>query len=106
MQSEADLLQTVAKQGYQQTANSLETEYYQAMELHHDAHRRMALYLQQSQLANQSLSILTKSFAASGSGLTDLLLVRQQLLDYDSKLAEAVADYNISIAWLRRLGAS
>lgn len=106
MQLEADLLQTVAKQGYQQTANSLETEYYQAMELHHDAHRRMALYQQQSQLASQSLSILTKSFAASGSGLTDLLLVRQQLLDYDSKLAEAVADYNISIAWLRRLGGS
>jgi hypothetical protein len=46
---------------------------------------------------------MMRSFAVSGSGLTDILRVRQQTLDYDYKKVEAVADLNTSIAWLKRL---
>jgi hypothetical protein len=56
-------------------------------------------------LAGKSLDIMIKSFAVSGSGLTDLLRVQQQTLDYDYKQVEAVADFNTAIAWLKRLGA-
>jgi outer membrane protein TolC len=106
MQTEADLLKAATAQNYMAFANSLKTEYYQAIQLYQDAQRRIALYVSQGELAGNSLEILMKSFSVSGSGLTDILRVRQQTLDYEYKQVEAVADFNTSIAWLKRLMAS
>ena len=103
MQTEADLLKTATSQNYQATANSLQTEYYQAVQLYQDAQRRVKLYENQYQLASKSLDLILKSFSTSSSGLTDVLRVRQQTLDYELKQVEAVADLNTSIAWLKRL---
>jgi outer membrane protein TolC len=103
MQTEADLMKTATEQGYNATANSLQTEYYEALQLYQDAQRRIKLYENQSQLAKKSLDIMIKSFSASGSGLTDILRIRQQTLDYEFKQVEAVVDYNSAIAWLKRL---
>jgi outer membrane protein TolC len=103
MRNEADLLKTSVVQNYTSTANNLQTEYYQAVQLYQDANRRMKLYLNQYQLANKSLDIMLKSFSASGSSLTDILRIQQQTLDYELKQVEAVAEYNTSIAWLERL---
>jgi len=104
MQTEAELMKTATANGYTATANSLQTEYYEAMQLYLDAQRRIKLYENQSLLANNSLDIMIKSFSASGSSLTDILRIRQQTLDYEFKQVEAVVDYNTAIAWLRRLG--
>jgi outer membrane protein TolC len=103
MQTEADLLKSATAQHYTASANSLKTEYYQAVQLYQDAQRRVALYTNQSLLTGKSLDIMMKSFAVSGSGLTELLRVRQQVLDYEYKNVEAVADFNTAIAWLKRL---
>lgn len=103
MQTEADLLKTATSQNYQATANSLQTEYYKAVQLFQDAQRRVKLYENQYQLASKSLELILKSFSTSSSGLTDVLRVRQQTLDYEFKQIEAVADLNTSIAWLKRL---
>ncbi len=106
MRTEADLLKTSTAQNYTATANSLQTEYYQAVQLYQDANRRMNLYSNQYQLAKKSLDIMLKSFSASGSSLTDILRIQQQTLDYELKQVQAVADYNTSIAWLKRLMAN
>jgi outer membrane protein TolC len=103
MQTEADLLKTATAHNYTASANSLKTEYYQAVQLYQDAQRRVVLYGSQSLLAGKSLVIMMRSFAVSGSGLTDILRVQQQTLDYDYKQVEAVADLNTAIAWLKRL---
>jgi len=103
MQKEAEFLSVAASQNYQATANMLQTEYYQAVQLYLDAQRRVKLYENQSVLASKSLDLMLKSFSTSASGLTDVLRVRQQTLDYELKQIEAVADYNTSIAWLKRL---
>jgi len=103
MQTEADMLQSATAQNYKASANSLETEYYKAVQLYQDAQRRITLYGSQSMLAGKSLDIMIRSFAVSGSGLTDILRVRQQTLDYEYKQVEAVADFNTAIAWLKRL---
>ncbi|MCK9413608.1 MAG: TolC family protein [Prolixibacteraceae bacterium] len=104
MQTETDLLKSANSQNYKATANALQTEYYQAMQLFQDAHRRTKLYADQYRLASKTLDILFKSFATSGASLTDILRVRQQTLDYEYKQTEAVADYNTSVAWMKRLG--
>lgn len=103
MQNEAELLKTATSENYQSTANSLQAEYYQAVLLYHDAQRRIKLYENQFQLASKSLDLMLKSFSTSSSGLTDVLRVRQQTLDYELKQVEAVADFNTAIAWLKRL---
>ena len=106
MQTEADLMKTATIQGIQATSNALQTEYYTALQNLQDAERRTQLYAGQLNLANQSLNILMRSFSASGAGLTDLLRVRQQTLDYELKKIEAVADYNTAISRLQRLMAN
>ena len=106
MQVEADLLKEAATQGIKSAANSLQTDYFEAIQNYQDAQRRMELYKNQYQLASQSLNILLKSFSSSGSGLTDLLRVRQQTLDYELKQVDAVVDFNKAIAGLHRLMAN
>jgi outer membrane protein TolC len=103
MQNEADLLKSANEQGFKATSNGLQTEYYEAVQLYRDALRRIEQYKNQSFLASKSLDIMIKSFSVSGAGLTDILRVRQQMLDYLFKQTESVADYNTSIAWLKRL---
>ena len=95
MRDEADFLKSANTQNYKAVANSLLTEYYQALQLYQNAQRRIKLYADQYRLASKSLDIMFKSFASSGSSLTDILRVRQQTLDYEYRQVEAVADYNI-----------
>lgn len=106
MQEEVKLQKSATEQGFQATANALQTEYYEAIQLYQDAQRRIKLYQNQANLANKSLNILMKSFSASGSGLTDLLRIQQQTLDYKTRQIEAITDNNTAIAWLKRLMAN
>jgi len=106
MKTEAELLKSANSQNYQATANSLQTNYYEAVQLFKDGQRRVKLYDSQSDLAGKTLDIMLKSFSTSAIPLTDILRVRQQLLDYEFKKIEAVTDYNTAISWLQRLMAS
>ncbi len=106
MQTEADLLRTIALQTRQSVSNSLQSEYYQALQMYEDAQRRVRLFESQYQLASRSLDLIMKSFAVSASGLTDILRVQQQTLDYELKQVEASADLNTALAWLKRLMAN
>jgi outer membrane protein TolC len=103
MQAEATLMKSATAENYSATANSLQTDYYQAIQLYQDARRRIKLYSNQYSLAKSTFGIMLKSFATSGSGLTDVLRIRQQTLDYEFKQVEAVTDYNTAIAWIKRL---
>jgi outer membrane protein TolC len=106
MINEADLLKRSTSLEYQSASNSLQEEYYQAVQLYQDAKRRIKLYDNQYQLASKSLDLMLKSFTVSNSPLSDVLRIRQQTLDYELKQVEAAADENTAIAWLKRLGPS
>ena len=103
MQTETNFLKTASEQNYQATVNALQSEYYQALQQYNDAGRRMKLYNNQSQLSKKSLDISIKTFSSSASGLSDILRIRQQLLDYELKQVEAVVEYNKAVAWIKRL---
>jgi outer membrane protein TolC len=103
MAKEADLLSTATSLNYQAAANSLQAEYYQAVQLYQDAQRRIKLYDIQYQLASKSLDLMLKSFSVSTSALSDVLRIRQQTFDYELKQVEAIADFNTAVAWLNRL---
>lgn len=103
MQAESTLLKAASENNYQATTNALKTEYYEALQLYFDAQRRMKLYENQSQLTRKSFDILLKSFSASSTGLTEIVQVQQQLLDYEMRQEEAKTDFNKSKAWIKRL---
>ncbi|MDD4992691.1 MAG: TolC family protein [Paludibacter sp.] len=103
MQAEINFLKTASEQNYQATVNALQSEYYQALQQYNDAGRRMKLYDSQNQLAKKSLDISIKTFSSSASGLSDILRIRQQLLDYELKQVEAVVEYNKAEALIKRL---
>lgn len=102
-QAETKFLKKATEQNYQTTANALQTEYYEALQLYNDAQRRMKLYDNQTLLAKKSLDIMIKTFSTSASGLTDILRIRQQLFSYELKQVEAIVDFNKAEAWVRRL---
>lgn len=106
MKFEADLLKSSAEQNYMATVNSLQNEFYSAIQLYQDASRRVKLYEDQGILASRSLDLLLKDFSTSASSLTDVLRLRQQTLEYELKLVESNVDLNIAVAWLQRLMAS
>jgi len=101
MQSETSFLKAASEQSTQATANALQTEYYEAMQLYTDAQRRMKLYEGQSRLTKKTMDISMKSFTTSS--LTDILLIRQQLLDYELKQVDALTDFNKAEAWIKRV---
>lgn len=106
MQNEADLIAQSTGQNYTATANNLQADYYQAVEQFRDANRRISLYSGQYLLAKKSLDIKLASFSAGSSNLTDVLIIRQQTLDYELSKAKAVIDCNTSIARLKQLMAT
>lgn len=103
MQSEADLLKTATEQGYNAAINDLRTEYYENYQAMQDAQRRITLYSDQKVLANKTLDIMLKSFSVNGTGLTEILQIEQQILDYSIRQSEAVAEYNIAVAGLNKI---
>ena len=102
-QAETQFLKTASEQNYQATVNMLQTQYFEALQQYNDALRRMKLYDSQSQLAKKSLDISIKTFSSSASGLTDILRIRQQLLDYELKQVEAIVEFNKAVSLIRRL---
>jgi len=74
MIAEAELLGKAKAQEYIATSNTLQTEYFEALQLYQDAERRMLLYADQYQLTSKTLDILISSFTTSGSGLNEILL--------------------------------
>jgi len=103
MRTETDFLKAANQQGIQAARNSLQSEYFEAVQEFEDARRRMELYKNQYKLANQSLNILIVSFSTAGAGLNDLLQVRRQTLDYELKQTDALADFITAIARIKRL---
>jgi outer membrane protein TolC len=103
MAAEADLLKSAAMNGYNSAANTLQTEFFLALQQYQDAKRRVRLYKFQSELAARSLDITLRSFSASEASLSEVLRIRQQTYDYELKASEAVADLNTSAALLKRL---
>lgn len=103
LREETNIMRASSEQNYSATSNALRVEYREAMQMYHHAQRRMKLYEHQRSLAQKTLDLMLKSFAASLSPLTDVLRIHQQLLEFDNKEIEAIADNNIAIAWMQRL---
>ncbi|HEX2393775.1 MAG TPA: TolC family protein [Bacteroidales bacterium] len=103
MKAEADLLSKASENQGQMIYNDLSSQYFQAIQQYEDALRRIRLYSDQTSLTRKSLNIMIKDFTTAGSGLTEILRLQQQLLNYDYRHIEAITDFHIAIALLKRI---
>ncbi|GAB6394675.1 MAG: TolC family protein [Bacteroidales bacterium] len=105
-QRESAFLQQASREKYIDARNMLEAELYSAKHLLDDAARRIALYRKQTELAQTAYNLIVQEFASGTSDLSDVIQVQRQLLDYELKMAEAVADYNTMVANIQKLMSS
>ncbi|GHT61797.1 transporter [Bacteroidia bacterium] len=102
-QRETAFLQQAAREKYTNTQNLLEAELYRTKHQLDDATRRISLYRKQTELAQTTYNLIIQEFATGKSDLANVIQVQRQLLDYELKTAEAIADYNTMVANLQKL---
>ncbi len=88
---------------YAHTLNALNAEYIRLKQAIADAARKVQLYQKQQALALVTYNLAVSEFAAGVSGLTGVIDIQRQLLDYKLKLSQSIVTYNTTIAMLENL---
>jgi outer membrane protein TolC len=96
--AESKFMKQSAELQYQNTQNELQASFVAINLRIVDASRKIALYKEQRQLAQTTSELMLREFTASNVGLTDVLQVQRELLDYSLKQVESVAEYNTAVA--------
>lgn len=102
-QREIRFRQEASKENYENTLNNLEADYFRIRQQLDDANRKIGLYQRQSQLAESAYRLVVEEFTSGQSDLTNVIDVQRQLLDYQLKTADAIADYNTKAAAIQKL---
>lgn len=102
-QREGQLWWQSSEENFNNTLNTLKSEYYGFKSRLDDAERIVRLYEKQSTLAHTTYNLIIREFVAGKSDLTNVIQVQRQLLDYRLKKAEAIADYNTMVAAIHKL---
>lgn len=93
-QKESELWRRSSEENFKNAFNTLKSEYYGFKSQLDDAERVLTLYEKQTTLAQTTYSLIVKEFITGKSDLSNVIQVQRQLLDYQLKKAEALANYN------------
>lgn len=93
-----------ARENYNNTFNMLQSELFKLKHELDNADRKITLYQKQAQLARVAYQLVVQEFVTAKSDLTNVIQVQRQLLDYQLREAEAIAEYNMKVASIRKLG--
>ena len=102
-QRESKFWRQVSEEKHANTLNELQSELYKTKHLLNDASRKIALYKKQENLAKTTYNLIVQEFVSGKSDLTNVIQVQRQLLDYQLKEAEAIANYNTMAASMQKL---
>lgn len=102
-QQESRFMWQSAREKYNNTLNLLQSDLFRLKHQLDDAERKIALYQKQEQLARTTYQLVVQEFVSAKSDLTNVIQVQRQLLDYQLRQAEAIAEYNTRVASIRKL---
>ena len=102
-QRESRFLWQSAREKYRNTLNMLQSDLFRLKHQLDDAERKITLYRKQEQLARTTYQLVVQEFISAKSDLTNVIQVQRQLLDYQLREAEAIAEYNTRVASIRKL---
>ena len=103
MVKEVVYLQTAKDLEKADAENMLESVFENTWKDYRDAHRRIALYQSQLELANQSLNILETDYATGNKNFEEILRMERKLLKYSLELEKARTDKQAAIAFVNYL---
>lgn len=83
--------------------NQLSAEFVTIRQQLEDAARKVELYTNQYELSVSTWQLIVREFSAGRQSLTDVIQVERQMLDYNLKKSEAVAEYNTTVAGIEKL---
>ncbi|MDD4697919.1 MAG: TolC family protein [Fermentimonas sp.] len=92
-----------ARENYNNTLNILRSDLFKLKQQLDNAERKISLYKKQEQLARVAYQLVVQEFVTAKSDLTNVIQVQRQLLDYQLRNAEAIAEYNIKVASIQKL---
>ncbi|HOO95506.1 MAG TPA: TolC family protein [Proteiniphilum sp.] len=102
-QRESRFLWQSAREKYRNTLNMLQSDLFRLKHQLDDAERKITLYRKQEQMAWTTYQLVVQEFISAKSDLTNVIQVQRQLLDYQLREAEAIAEYNTRVASIRKL---
>ncbi len=100
---ESRFMWEAATEKYHNSLNTLQSELHKLISGLENAERKIALYRKQKQLAQTGYNLLVAGYASAKSDISELIQLQRQLLDYQLKLAEAIAEYNTLAASVLKL---
>ena len=103
LRHEAEYLRDAAGESAAGIQNDLMASFHETAARYTDASRRSNLYRSQAALAETAITLLTRSFSTSGSGLDEILRMQQVRLGYLFSEIEACVDQNLAIATLESI---
>ena len=95
-----------SEEKYKDTYNTLLASYYSFKNQVEDAERTIVLLEKQTTLAETTFNLIVKEFVTGKSDLTNVIQVQRQLLDYQRKKAEPIANYNTLVASIENITAT
>ncbi len=101
--SDSKFMKQSAELQYQNTQNELQASFVAINLRITDASRKIALYAKQRQLAQTTFELMLREFTTSSVGLTDVLQVQRELLNYSLKQVESVVEYNTAVAEFEKI---
>lgn len=102
-QRESSYLWQSSREKYNNTLNLLQSELFKLKQELDNVERKIALYRKQELLARTTYQLIIQEFVTAKSDLTNVIQVQRQLLDYQLRETEAVAEYNTKVALIRKL---
>lgn len=100
---ESRFMWEAATEKYHNSLNTLQSELHKLISGLENAERKIALYRKQEQLAQTGYNLLVAGYASAKSDISELIQLQRQLLDYQLKLAKAIAEYNTLAASVLKL---
>src|SRR5690606_32408464 len=102
-QNESRLWRKSSEEHFNNTFNTLKTEFYSFKSQSDHAERAMELYEKQTTHAQPTYNLIVKERVTAKSDLTNVIQVQRQLLDYQLRKAEALANYNTMVVSIKKL---
>lgn len=96
-------MQNASEYKYIQIEQQLRIESQQLQQRLREGERKIVLYNEQYQLLQSVWELILQEFVAGKQPLSEVLSVERQLLDYQFKKTEAIAEYNTDVAAMDRL---
>jgi len=103
MIKEAQFLQDVQKSEKEDKKNTLSTIFESTFKDYSDGDRRIALNLNQSNIAKKVLDLLIVAYSTNSKDFEEVLRIERQLLKYELEYEKALTDKNASTAFMNYL---